>query len=103
MASSFQASRVTSTAYRNCPASLAGCVALCAVLLLQKRRDTVNEGLGLLDLGMVSRLGNELEACAGDQGAVGPPVGRLHDAVAGAPEHERRPRDAAQPALELGV
>ena len=54
--------------------------------MLQKRCDTVDEGLGLLDLGMVSRLGNELEAGAGDQGAVGPPVGRPHDPGKWAPD-----------------
>src|ERR671922_510138 len=93
-----------STAYRTiAPPVWRGALFLCAVLLLQKRRDTIDEGLGLLDLGMVSRLGNEFEACAGDQGAIGPSVGRLHDPVAGAPEHEGRDRDAAQPALQLRI
>src|SRR6267142_2364077 len=74
-----------------------------AVSGTQKGGEVGDEGVGLLDLGMVARALDELEARARDQRAVGPPVGRLHDPVAGSPEHEGRHPDPVQPSLELGV
>src|SRR5206468_8900587 len=52
---------------------------------------------------MVPRAVDQLEARLGNQRVVNPAVGRFHDPVAGAPHDERRDRDAAQPALELGI
>ena len=46
---------------------------------------------------------DQLELRAGNARAVGAPVVRRHDAVARAPEQQRRHPDAVQPAGELGV
>ena len=56
-------------------------------LLFQEGNHMINEGFGLLDLRMVSRLGEELEARARNQRAVGPSVGRCHDPVARPPQY----------------
>src|SRR4029077_8884383 len=74
-----------------------------AASAIQELHDRVDEGSGLLDLGMMTGALDQLETRAGDQLAVGAPVRRLHDAVAGAPHDERRHRDAAQPAPELRI
>jgi len=47
-----------------------------AVLAVQKRRNTIDEGLGLLNLGMVPRLGNQFETRPGDALTIGSSVGR---------------------------
>src|SRR5206468_12530567 len=70
---------------------------------IQERRDAIGEGFGLLDLRMMPRRLDDLEARARNQGAVAASVRRLHDPVPGAPQHERRDRDPTQPALELRV
>src|SRR4029450_10154478 len=70
---------------------------------IQEAADRLGEGLGLLDLGMMPGPLDHLEARAGNELAVGPPVRRLHDAVAGAPQDQRRNRDAPQPPLALGI
>src|SRR2546425_9688415 len=74
-----------------------------AASAIQELRDGVDEGLGLLDLWMVPRPLDDLEARVGDQVAIGPSVRRLHDAVARPPQHEGRHRDAAEQALDLGI
>src|SRR5262245_61290306 len=70
---------------------------------IQEARDVLGKGFGLLDLRVVAGALDEHEARAGNQGAVGLTVRGLDDPVARAPEHERRHRDAAEPALELGI
>src|SRR4029077_15554412 len=65
--------------------------------------DALHERAGLLDLGVVSGVLDELEASAGHARAVGGPVRRGHDPVAGPPEHERRLRDAVEPPGELRI
>src|SRR3989441_10069156 len=74
-----------------------------AASVIQELRDGVDEGVGLLDLWMMPRPLDQLEPRVGDQLAISPSIRRLDDTVAGAPQHERRHPDAAEPALELGV
>src|SRR5262245_59955918 len=69
----------------------------------EELHDRVDESRGLLDLGTVSGALDQLETRLGNQRAVCPPVGRLHDAVAGTPHDERGYGDAGEPTFELRV
>ena len=51
----------------------------------QEGSHALNKSLGLLDLRMVSRLSNDIKARAGNQRAVGLPVGWCHNPVARSP------------------
>src|SRR5215469_5019112 len=69
----------------------------------QECHDSLREGGGLLDLGMVAGCLDQLKTRPGNEGAVGATIVWLHDPVAGAPQHEGRNRDTRQPAPELGI
>jgi Asp-tRNA(Asn)/Glu-tRNA(Gln) amidotransferase A subunit family amidase len=69
----------------------------------QERSHALDERLRLLDLRMMARLRDQLEARAGNRAGVRLAVGRRDDSVRFAPEHQRARLDRAQPALQLRV
>src|SRR5262249_35286273 len=75
----------------------------CMRSLLQERDDAVDEDVGLLQLRMMSGTLDQIEARAGDRGTVRAPVVGRHDPVTGAPQHEGRDSDPAEPGAELRV
>src|SRR5262245_6839792 len=75
----------------------------CIRSLLQEGHDALGERLGLLDLRMVARPVDQLEARPGDGCGVGPAIVWRHDPVAGAPQHERGHGDPGQPPAQVRV
>src|SRR4051794_25440926 len=69
------------------------------LLLAQKRENLLCENLRLLDLGMVTRALDQRKPGAGDQPGIGAAVVGGHDAVAVAPQNQRRRADRAEPVL----
>src|SRR3954464_13310339 len=72
-------------------------------LFPQKRGDLLCEKLRLLDLGMMPGGGDSLEMGVGDQPGIGASVFGGDDAVALAPQNQRRYADNAEPVLQVRI